>query len=279
MIKYIAIPFEKSVFSPANDGKQNFFDNNISLTICTLMILGKSEKDIAAYKNFHRTFYGKYLAGFAFEGYDALPPLCILQTIEGTDNSATNALYYSGTIFAPGLGVFTASEYEKQNLSVQSYAMMFIPEAYEGTDWKPFVPTEIQAELEKDTELGAFFHGLPSLEQAKILNYIHPFSKPSSFLENRKSSQPLKPAKTQQIIFHIKSLESFPKNDKTAWEELKEFETVEAVETLKKCGIAEGMTVLDFGCGHGHYTFAASIAAGSGKVIAVDSEIESKVLK
>jgi cyclopropane fatty-acyl-phospholipid synthase-like methyltransferase len=58
---------------------------------------------------------------------------------------------------------------------------------------------------------------------------------------------------------------------KSAWEELKEFETAEAVETLKKCGITEGMTVLDIGCGHGHYTFPAAVAAGeNGRVIAVD---------
>ena len=40
------------------------------------------------------------------------------------------------------------------------------------------------------------------------------------------------------------------------------------------------MTVLDMGCGHGHYTFAASIVAGkTGGVIAADTEIEGNVLK
>ncbi len=58
---------------------------------------------------------------------------------------------------------------------------------------------------------------------------------------------------------------------KSTWNDLKRFETVEAVEILKKCGIVEGMTVLDMGCGHGHYTFPAAVAAGeNGRVIAVD---------
>ena len=279
-INYISIPFESTVFQPTDDGKKNFFDGNISLNICAAMILGKSEKDMETCRNFHRTFYGKYLGGFAFESYGTLPPLCILQTVEGYENSTNNAVYYNGTVYDPKLGIFTVPEYEKQNLTVLNYVQMFIPEAYEGIDWKPFIPGEVQAEFDKDAVLGSFFHSLPSMEQSKILNYVHPFSKPSSFKEDRVSSKPLKPKQTQQIISHIKSLKSFPRTDKTAWEELKEFETVEAVEILKKCGITEGMTVLDFGCGHGHYTFAASIVAGeSGKVVAVDAEIESKVLQ
>lgn len=63
-------------------------------------------------------------------------------------------------------------------------------------------------------------------------------------------------------------------------DELMAFETGEAVEILKNCGITEGMTVLDMGCGYGQYTFPASIAVGAeGSVIAVDSEKETKVLE
>jgi SAM-dependent methyltransferase len=118
------------------------------------------------------------------------------------------------------------------------------------------------------------------MQQSKILNYIYPFSKPSSFKESRIASQPITPTKVQQIISHIKSSLPASESKKSPWDELKEFETVEAVETLKNCGITKGMTALDFGCGHGHYTFAAAIITGeNGKVIAVDSEIENKVLK
>jgi len=59
--------------------------------------------------------------------------------------------------------------------------------------------------------------------------------------------------------------------------ELMLFETGEAVETLKKCGITEGMTVLDMGCGFGQWSYPAAIIVGpKGRVIAVDSEKEAK---
>lgn len=276
-INYITIPFENTIFQPLEDGKTNFYNGNMSLTVCAAMTLGRT--DIETLGDFHRLFYGKYLAGFEFEGYDLLPPLCILQTVDD-EGMAVNAVYHNGTVYDPKRGVYTISEYGQQNISILTYAQIFIPEAYEGTDWKPYIPAEIKAEFEKDAELGTFFINLPSIEQSKILSYVHPFSKPSSFKENRKLEKPLTPVKIQQIISHIKSLASFPKTEKPAWEELKEFETVEAVEILKKCGVRAGMTVLDMGCGHGHYTFAASIAAGiTGRVIAVDAEIEGKVLK
>jgi len=272
-IEYITRDFEPSVYQPAEDGKTNFLDNNNSMNICTVMILGKNKNEIETYHNFHRIFYGRYIGGFAFEGSRFLPPLCILQSVEGCENTANNAVYYNGTVYDPKLGVFSISEYEKQNLSILSYVQMFIPEAYEGTDWKPLIPEEIQAAFEKDTELAAFFHSLPLMQQSKILNYIHPFSKPSSFKENRTLSKPITPTKIQHVISHIKSFMSISNSAKSPWEELKEFETVEAVETLKKCGLAESMIVLDMGCGHGHYTYAASIAAGTnGKVIAVDMD-------
>jgi 2-polyprenyl-3-methyl-5-hydroxy-6-metoxy-1,4-benzoquinol methylase len=251
---------------------ENSTDNeNINMNICAAMVLGKNENEINLDGNFHRMLYGKYLAGFAFEGYNLLPPLCILQNIEN------NAVYYNDTIYDPKLGIFSVSEYAQQNINISSYVQIFIPEAYEGIEWCPYIPVEIQSEFEKNKELEMFFHNLPSMQQSKILNYIHPFSKPSSFKENRTLAQPIKPTNIQQIILHIKSLMDRPQNTKSPWEELTEFETIEAVETLKKCGITEGMTVLDMGCGHGHYTYAASIATGTnGKVFAVD--MDKKVL-
>ncbi|MCL2816353.1 MAG: methyltransferase domain-containing protein [Oscillospiraceae bacterium] len=265
---------ENVEFQPLEDGKENFYSNNMSLTLCAAMILGEPE----VRGDFHRLLYGRYLAGFAFEGYDLLPPLCILQTVH--EDTAVNAVYHHGVIYDPKLGVFSAAEYEKQDIPVLSYVQIYIPEAYEETRWKPYIPAEIQAEFDKDAELAEFFHSLPSMQQSKILNYIYPFSKPSSFKENRPLSKPITSANTQKIISHIKSFMSVPQTDTGVWDEVKKFETVEAVETLKKCGITEGMTVLDMGCGHGHYTFAASVAVGEiGKVIAVDAEIDGKVLK
>ena len=266
-IEYISRPFEDIIFQPSEDGKINFYNNNMSLTVCTAMILG----DVEARGDFHRLLYGRYLAGFAFEGYDMLPPLCILQTVH--EDTAVNALYHNGMIYDPKFGVFSTAEYAKQDIPVLSYVQIYIPEAYENTDWKPYIPAEIQAEFEKDAELANFFQIMPSIQQSKILNYIYPFSKPSSFKENRTSAKPITQTNTQKIISHIKSFMSAPQTDTSVWDELKKFETIEAVEILKKCGITEGMTVLDMGCGHGHYTFAASIVAGSGgKVIAVDAD-------
>ena len=44
---------------------------------------------------------------------------------------------------------------------------------------------------------------------------------------------------------------------------------------LKEIGIKKGQTVLDFGCGEGHYTIPASKAVGkNGKVYALDKDRE-----
>lgn len=279
-IEYIKHPFVDTNNSSGQieDNKVRFdifVKNNISMNICVAMILGKSKNDIEQCGSFHRLLYGRYLAGFAFEGYSLLPPLCILQVV--FKNIPHNAVCYNGMIYDPKLGVFTIAEYEKQNITILSYVQIFIPEAYENIDWKPFVPNEIQTEFEKDIELATFFNSLPSIQQSKIINYIYPFSKPSSFKESRSLSKSITPKKTQNIMSHIRTVMTH-KIGKSAWEELREFETVEAVETLKKCGIVPGMTVLDMGCGHGHYTIPASIALSeNGKVIAVD--MDNKVLK
>lgn len=67
-------------------------------------------------------------------------------------------------------------------------------------------------------------------------------------------------------------------NGKSVWDELSDFETKEAVEILKKCGLDKDMTVIDMGCGHAHYTIPAAIVTGEkGRVIAVEKV--SKVLK
>lgn len=254
-----------------------FVRDNITMNACVAMVMHRNENEIRQCG----LPYGKYLGGFKFEGYDFLPPLCILQIV--SEHLPHNAVYYDGTIYDPIFGVFSAHEHEKQNTTVLSYVQIFIPEAYEDIDWKPYIPVEIQAEFEKDTELRASFDTLSSMEQSKILNYIYPFSKGSSFKESRVRSKPITPVKTQHIIEHIRAKAAMTKETyKSTWEELKEFETVEAVETLKKCGIASGMTVLDMGCGHGHYTIPASIACGGnetdiGKVFAVDRD--GKLLK
>lgn len=50
----------------------------------------------------------------------------------------------------------------------------------------------------------------------------------------------------------------------------KEKEAV-AERALREIGIAEGQTILDFGCGSGHYTFSAAMIAGDeGTVYALD---------
>lgn len=275
-INYITCPFECAVYRPGEDCYSNFVENNISMNICAAMVLNKDENAIPKCGGFHRLFYLKYLAGFAFEGFNLLPPLCILQTV--SDNTAVNSVFYNGKIYDPKYGIFSVSEYENKDITVLSYVQMFIPEAYEGTVWRPFIPDEIRLELAKDTELCTFFNTMPVFQQSKILNCIYPFSKPSTFKENRLLSKPISKAKIQQIISLIKSSVPASLPIKSTWEELKEFETEIAVKTLKECGITEGMTVLDLGCGHGHYTYAASIATGeNGKVIAAD--IGKKVLK
>jgi tRNA(1-methyladenosine) methyltransferase and related methyltransferases len=272
-IKYISQPIESNVFQPLEDGKKNFFDKNTSLNICACMILGRNEGG-----DFHHLLYGRYLAGFAFEGYNLLPPLCVLQTVY--KSTANNVVCFNDTIYDPINGVFTVSEYKNKDIAALNYTQIYIPEAYEETEWRPFIPDEIQTVFENDTQLGIFFSTISPMQQSKILNYIYPFSKPSSFKENRIFTKPITPTGVQHIISHIRSFMPASASDKSAWEELKIFETAQAVETLKKCGITENMTVLDMGCGHGHYTYAASITVGvNGKVIAVDSEIEGKVLR
>lgn len=63
-----------------------------------------------------------------------------------------------------------------------------------------------------------------------------------------------------------------------AHEEVYQWEVTEAVHTLKRCGIQSSMSVMDLGCGHGHYTIPAALAVGhEGRVIAVDHD--KKVLR
>ncbi|MBN2455277.1 MAG: class I SAM-dependent methyltransferase [Sedimentisphaerales bacterium] len=52
-----------------------------------------------------------------------------------------------------------------------------------------------------------------------------------------------------------------------------EWETVKGVGFLKEIGLKSGQTVLDFGCGVGHYTVpAANVIGNKGIVYAVDKE-------
>ena len=62
-INYISISFESTVFQPTDDGKKNFFDDNISLNICAAMLLGKMKKiwKLAVISTVH--FMGNILAG------------------------------------------------------------------------------------------------------------------------------------------------------------------------------------------------------------------------
>ena len=49
----------------------------------------------------------------------------------------------------------------------------------------------------------------------------------------------------------------------------------EGVAYLKNLGIKENQTVLDFGCGRGHYTIpAAKLVDANGKVYAIDKDSE-----
>ncbi|MBD3918414.1 methyltransferase domain-containing protein [Paenibacillus sp. PR3] len=58
-----------------------------------------------------------------------------------------------------------------------------------------------------------------------------------------------------------------------AYEEVCHWEKTEAVQTLRRCGLANGMTAMDLGCGLAHYTIPAAIAVGvEGRVIAVDKD-------
>jgi SAM-dependent methyltransferase len=256
--------------------KEAFWDNNVSIYTCIAMILNEDIINIQK-KNPHILLYGKYLGGFLFESYELLPLLCILNII--SDNTSYNAVYYNRTIYDPKIGVFAADEYKTENIQILSYIQIFIEEAYQEIDWRPYMPYEIQAELDKDDDLKIFWGRLSSMQQSKILNYIFPFSKASSLNEKRKSTQSLNKKQTDNIINHIKVLYNSKHGDnKSVWDELHDFETKEAVDTLKGCGIREGMTVIDMGCGNAHYTIPASIATGNnGQVTAVD--ISKKVIK
>ncbi|OMF97266.1 class I SAM-dependent methyltransferase [Paenibacillus sp. FSL R7-0273] len=56
-----------------------------------------------------------------------------------------------------------------------------------------------------------------------------------------------------------------------AYDEVCKWERTEAVKLLSQCGLEPGMTVMDIGCGYGHYTIPAAIAAGTnGSVIAIE---------
>ncbi len=54
-------------------------------------------------------------------------------------------------------------------------------------------------------------------------------------------------------------------------EKVRHWEEHEGVEILKTIGVKDGESIIDFGCGFGHYAFCASKAVGEkGKVYAVD---------
>ncbi|MDF2544184.1 MAG: methylase involved in ubiquinone/menaquinone biosynthesis [Herbinix sp.] len=250
------------------DSKKAFWDSNPSLGVCAAMILRRPYEELAR-RNVHHLLYGNYLGGFLFEGYHLLPPLCILNVI--AEDLHYNAVYYNGTIYDPLYGVYSEKQYGDENREVKSYIQIFLEEAYTMLSWMPNIPYELQERLQEEESLLHTWEHLSGLHQSKILNFIHPFSKASSMKECRSISQPLKPKQIDRILAHIRSL--YPALDKTqsVWEELEEFETKEAVSILHRCGLTSGMTVLDMGCGHGHYTIPAAIAVGKqGQVIAVD---------
>lgn len=59
----------------------------------------------------------------------------------------------------------------------------------------------------------------------------------------------------------------------SAYEEVCIWEKTEAVQSLQKCGLGNGMIAMDLGCGLAHYTIPAAIIVGrEGKVIAVDHD-------
>lgn len=278
-IQYIKQPEDDNSNSsrPMETGatvKESFWDNNLSLITCIAMILGQDINRIQK-RNPHPLLYGKYLGGFAFESFEVLPPLSILQVI--LKNKPNNAVYYNKTVFDPMLGLFHIDEYKQKKLQVLSYIQIFIPEAYDDVNWQPHIPIEVQAVFNKDKVLEKSWLNLSSIQQSKALNCIYPFSKASSLNENRTRLRELKSKQVESIINQIKVLTNAGLG-KSVWDELYEFETKEAVETLKKCGLIEGSTILDMGCGHGHYTIPASIATGeNGCVIAVD--LNKKVIR
>ena len=55
--------------------------------------------------------------------------------------------------------------------------------------------------------------------------------------------------------------------------DMERWETADGVEFLKKVGLKTGQTILDFGCGAGHYSIPATKAVGNnGVVYAIDTE-------
>ncbi|XMB86803.1 class I SAM-dependent methyltransferase [Mycoplasmatota bacterium WC44] len=55
-------------------------------------------------------------------------------------------------------------------------------------------------------------------------------------------------------------------------EKIRQWEVSEGVEIIREIGVNEGANVIDFGCGFGHYSLAASIAVGkSGNIYAIDN--------
>jgi 2-polyprenyl-3-methyl-5-hydroxy-6-metoxy-1,4-benzoquinol methylase len=272
-INHIKINNEICNTTNGNGVKEIFFDDNLSMKACIAMLLGIDIKDV---KNAHRSLYSRYLGGFVFDSFELLPPLCIIHIIY--NEKPHNAIFYNQTVYDPVLGVYNVDEYKNIKLKIIGYMQIFIEEAYKETEWKPQIPEEIMLEFEKDCELKKSYEKLSAFQQSKILNYIYSFSKPSSLKESRTAYQKLRPWQVEQIVNDIRKSDIDNPQKENVWEELYKWETIEAVDILKKCGISEGMTVLDMGCGHGHYTIPASIAAGKrGKVIAVD--FNKKVLK
>ncbi len=66
-----------------------------------------------------------------------------------------------------------------------------------------------------------------------------------------------------------------------AREDIMKWQKEECADLMRRTGIREGDTVIDFGCGSGHYAFAAGIAVGDkGKVYGLDvDESALKILK
>ena len=55
--------------------------------------------------------------------------------------------------------------------------------------------------------------------------------------------------------------------------EMKKWETTEGLLFLKRVGVKRGQTVIDFGCGVGHYSIPAAVVAGpQGIVYAIDKD-------
>ena len=51
--------------------------------------------------------------------------------------------------------------------------------------------------------------------------------------------------------------------------------SIDGPEFIEKIGITKGYTVVDFGCGHGHYTIpVARVVQAEGRVYALDNDEE-----